>query len=119
MRRPSGFIVLAVAMASFAMAPIKALGAEDDIVAAQGRALYLDFQCWQCHGYEGQGGAAPRIASINYAFEAFERFVRFPNVMPAYPPDLLDDDSLRRVYAFVRSLPEPPRREDIPALNAE
>ena len=32
----------------------------------------------------------------------------------AYP-----DDSLRRIYAFVQSLPAPPRREDIPALNAD
>ena len=119
MRRQSILTALAVTIASFAFVPFQVLGAEDDIVTAQGRALYLDFQCWQCHGYEGQGGAAPRIASISYAFEAFERFVRFPNVMPAYPPDLLDDDSLRRIYAFVQSLPAPPRREDIPALNAD
>ena len=119
MRRPPGFIVLAIVMASFAMAPFKALGAEDDVLTAQGRALYLDFQCWQCHGYEGQGGAAPRIASMTYPFEAFERFVRFPNLMPAYPPDLLDDDSLRRIYAFVQALPEPRRWQEIPALNAE
>lgn len=119
MRRPSRLAVFAVTIAGFACVPIAALGSEDDIETAQGRALYLDYQCWQCHGYEGQGGAAPRIASMGYPFEAFERFVRFPNVMPAYPPGQLDDASLRRIYAFVQSLPEPPRRDDIPALNTD
>lgn len=119
MRRPSRLTALTVAIAGFAIVPFQVFGAEGDVVTAQGRALYLEFQCWQCHGYEGQGGAAARIASMSYRYEAFERFVRFPNLMPAYPPRLLDNDSLRRIYAFVQSLPEPPRREDIPALNTD
>lgn len=84
-----------------------------------GRELYVDYQCWQCHGYEGQGGAAARIASKDYTFEAFETFVRLPNLMPAYPPELLSDEELRRIYEFVRAVPDPPASEDISALRDE
>ena len=32
--------------------------------ADTGKTLYVSVGCWQCHGYEGQGGAAgPRLAS--------------------------------------------------------
>jgi mono/diheme cytochrome c family protein len=84
---------------------------------AQGRELYLSYQCWQCHGYEGQGGAAARIASTAYPFDAFARFVRHPDLMPAYPPDLLTDNKLRLIYEYVRSIPVPPLLEDIPELK--
>jgi len=93
--------------------------AEPDPEPERGRALYLEYQCWQCHGYEGQGGAAPRVASVAYPWEAFAQFVRFPNVMPAYPPGQLDDDRLRLIYTYVRSLPEPPARDQIPALRGD
>ena len=93
--------------------------AEPDPESMRGRALYLAYQCWQCHGYEGQGGAAPRVASIAYSLEAFARFVRYPDLMPAYPPGQLDDEELRLIYSYVRSLPEPPARDQIPALRGD
>ncbi len=95
------------------------LPAAADETVDEGRELYLSFQCWQCHGYEGQGGAAARIASISYPVEAFARFLRNPKVMPAYPPSMLSDDEVRLIYDYVRSIPEPPALEDIPALRDE
>ncbi len=91
----------------------------DELVSsdAEGRELYLSYQCWQCHGYEGQGGGAARIASMAYRFDAFARFVRHPNLMPAYPPNQLSDEKLRLIYEYVRSIPEPPPLDDIPALQ--
>ena len=85
--------------------------------ANEGRDLYLSYQCWQCHGYEGQGGAAARIASKAYPFDAFARFVRHPDLMPAYTPGLLSDENLRLIYEYVRSIPVPPLLEDIPELK--
>ena len=84
---------------------------------SEGRDLYLKFQCWQCHGYEGQGGAAPRVAPTAYPYEAFIRFVRYPNVMPAYTTELLSDEDLRSIYAFLQSIEAPLPLEDIPALD--
>ena len=77
----------------------------------------MSYQCWQCHGYQGQGGAAARIASIPYPFEAFAIFLRRPDVMPAYPPNLLGNQELRLIYEYVRSIPAPPALEEIPELK--
>ena len=85
--------------------------------AAEGRELYMANQCWQCHGTEGQGGAAVRIAPTLYPYEAFERLVRHTNLMPAYSPNSLSDEVLRLIYAFAQSVPEPLAVEDIPELS--
>lgn len=84
-----------------------------------GRALYTANGCYQCHGYPGQGGVAgPRIAPSRYPYEAFSGLVRKPvNVMPAYASAVLSDADLRRIYEYVRSMPDPPGLDEIPALR--
>ena len=109
-----GCLLAVAAMTGSTMA-----AAQQDTSDPGGRELYTAYQCWQCHGYEGQGGAAVRIAPTAYPFEAFARFTRHPNLMPAYSPNVLSDDALRRIYEFVRSVPEPPALEDIPALRED
>ena len=94
-----------------------ALAQDTDQATSDGRALFIANQCWQCHGYEGQGGAAVRIAPTLYPFEAFARLVRHTNLMPAYSPNVLSDEQLRQIYEYVRSVPEPPAVEDIPELS--
>jgi mono/diheme cytochrome c family protein len=96
--------------------------AQDGQAAAAGRALYSDFGCYQCHGYQGQGSSAsppvPRIAPTVYPIEAFSAFVRTPvRLMPAYSPNVLSDAQLQEIYDFMQSIPEPPAVEDIPALR--
>lgn len=84
----------------------------------RGRALFESYQCWQCHGFEGQGGAAAlRIAPMVYPFEAFTQLVRHTNEMPAYSPNALSEENLRLIWEFLRSRPEPPAIADIPALR--
>lgn len=79
------------------------------------RALYEANGCYQCHGYEGQGGAALRIAPTIYSFDAFAAFVRRPaNEMPAYPPRVLSDVALRKIYDYVRSRPGPVETSRLP-----
>jgi mono/diheme cytochrome c family protein len=44
--------------------------------------------------------------------------VRRPaNEMPAYAPQALGDDALRAIYAYLRSIPEPPPLADIAILR--
>jgi mono/diheme cytochrome c family protein len=39
-----------------------------------GKKLYVSYGCWQCHGYEGQGGAAgPRHAPRPLALAGLTR----------------------------------------------
>jgi mono/diheme cytochrome c family protein len=90
---------------------------DNDQGADEGRALFTANQCWQCHGHEGQGGAAVRIAPTLYPFVAFAQFVRHGNLMPAYSPNVLSDEQLRQIWEFVRNVPEPPAVEDIPELS--
>ena len=90
----------------------------DDGDVREGRALYESHQCWQCHGYEGQGSVAGvRIAPTLYPYEAFAVLVRHTNLMPAYSPNVLSDEQLRLIYAFVQSIPEPPPLDEIPELD--
>ena len=90
----------------------------DDGDVREGRALYESHQCWQCHGYEGQGSVAGvRIAPTLYPYEAFAVLVRHTNLMPAYSPNVLSDEQLRLIYAFVQSIPEPPPLDEILELN--
>lgn len=104
----------------WALVPAAVYSQDSDEAVRDGRALYGSHQCWQCHGYEGQGSVAGvRIAPTFYPFEAFSRLVRHTNIMPAYSPNVLSEEQLRLIYAYVRSIPEPPPLEEIPELDFE
>ena len=100
-----------LALAFALAAPLAAAQESED------RDRYVAYGCFQCHGYEGQGGAALRIAPSLYPFEAFAAFVRRPaNEMPAYPPAQLSDEDLQAIYRYVRSIPSPRPAADIALL---
>jgi ubiquinol-cytochrome c reductase cytochrome c subunit len=85
-----------------------------------GRAEYVALGCHQCHGYEGQGarGTGPRIAPKPLPLEAFSIVVRHPpDVMPAYSPKVLGEDTLKRIHEYLRSIPPPPDVSTLPALS--
>jgi len=85
---------------------------------AQGRDLYLNFGCAQCHNNNGQGGlAGPRLAPDTHPFEAFEAVVRYPAMrMPAYSAEQLSADQLRAIHAYLLSQPAARDVADIPLL---
>jgi mono/diheme cytochrome c family protein len=77
--------------------------AQDD-----GRAAFTSYGCYQCHGYEGQGEGAPRLAAKPYTLEAFATFVRKPpNEMPAYARSVLSDALLESIFRYVQAIPAP------------
>jgi mono/diheme cytochrome c family protein len=72
------------------------------------RAVFVSYGCYQCHGYDGQGGETLRIAPTPYAFEEFAARVRKPaNEMPAYASEVLGDADLQAIYRYLRSIAEP------------
>jgi mono/diheme cytochrome c family protein len=75
-----------------------------------GKKLWVSAGCWQCHGYEGQGGAAgPRLSARNLPFAGFSAYVRRPtNQMPPYTAKVLPDTDLAHLYAYMQSRPAPP-----------
>ncbi|HEY3159543.1 MAG TPA: cytochrome c [Vicinamibacterales bacterium] len=87
--------------------------------AANGRKLFVSFGCYQCHGYEAQGGSAgPRLAPRPIAYAQFMKYVRHPtNEMPPFTEKTVKDAELTDIYAFLRGQPAPPDLDKIPLLK--
>jgi mono/diheme cytochrome c family protein len=87
--------------------------------AANGRALFAKVGCYQCHGYQGQGGAAgPRIAPDPLPFDGLAAFVRTTSgEMPPYSQKILSDADLADIYAYLQSIPRPPAVASVPLLK--
>lgn len=87
--------------------------------ADTGKKLFVSYGCWQCHGYEGQGGAAgPRVAPRPLPLAGFTRYVRRPtNQMPPYTEKVVPDTDLAHIHAYLQSRPTPPPVASIPLLQ--
>lgn len=86
--------------------------------AENGKKIYKSDGCYQCHGYEGQGGAGTRIGPPSLPLPAFIAYVRQPkNQMPPYTSKVVSDAELADVYTFLQTRPKPPTAKSIPLLN--
>src|SRR5262250_592975 len=86
--------------------------------AENGKKLYAQYGCYQCHGYAAQGGVGPRLAPRPLAFAAFSKYVRQPSgEMPPYTTKVVSNAQLADLYAFLQSVPAPPAVETIPLLR--
>src|SRR5437762_10603026 len=87
---------------------------------AKGKASFERTGCWQCHGRQGQGGReGPRIASpVPMAWPVLSAFVRTTRGdMPPYTENVLSNQELADIYAYMRSIPPAPDFKTIPLLN--
>lgn len=88
-----------------------------DPVAA-GKRTYMIAGCHQCHGTVGQGGVGPRLVPKPMPIEALTAFVRHsPRSMPAYDPQVLSDDELKRIHTYLTSIEPSPAVDQIPQLK--
>ena len=88
--------------------------------AKNGKAVYTTAGCYECHGREAHGGAGtgPKLGPGAIPYSAFAFQVRSPrDQMPPYTGKVLSDADLADIYAFVQSLPQPPKVESIPLLK--
>jgi mono/diheme cytochrome c family protein len=89
--------------------------------AQNGEKLFISDGCYECHGRLGQGAAqtgAARIGPPQLSFEGFQSYVRNPkNNMPPYTAKAISDQELADIYAYLKSIPMPPKGKDIPLLN--
>jgi mono/diheme cytochrome c family protein len=89
--------------------------------AQKGKTAFVAHGCWECHGFNGQGGEDSNgrvIARTPLPLDAFVSFVRNTNgAMPPFKEAIISDAELTDVYAYLQSLPQPKAVSDIPLLN--
>jgi mono/diheme cytochrome c family protein len=111
-------ITLAVFMASVVLDHGAALAAS----AEKGKATFVNFGCWQCHGFQGQGSVATSngkaLAPDPLPWDGFSAFVRTSKTgMPPYTETILSNDDLADIYAYLQSIPKSADYKSIPLLN--
>jgi len=95
--------------ATFAMLALGARGFAAETPTGNGdngKKLYGKYGCFECHGWEGQGGfAGVRIAPNPIPYAAFVRYVRTPRgVMPSYSEKLLkSEQDLADIYEYLKA----------------
>jgi mono/diheme cytochrome c family protein len=97
--------------AALMLAPSVASAAPDPVIG-RGFVLFMNNNCYLCHGTVGQGGSTGPVIPPPRLFPTFEKFaawVRKPGIgqMPVYTPAVLVDQDLAAIYAYLKSLPAP------------
>ena len=85
-----------------------------------GKRLFAFNGCFQCHGTQGQGGAAgARLAQTKLTQQGFIAFVRNPppSNMPPYRAKIMPDQELVDVYAYIQTFPAPLNPANIALLK--
>jgi ubiquinol-cytochrome c reductase cytochrome c subunit len=85
--------------------------------AQHGKTVYAREGCYECHGWDAQSGQV-KLGPDALPFAAFSHQLRSPrNDMPPYTPKVLSDADIADIYAFVQSVPPPPKLDSIPLLK--
>ena len=88
--------------------------------AQKGRKIFTSYGCYQCHGYDGHGGAGARLAPNPISFDAFSKYIRQPTgEMPPYTAKVVSEKELADIYAFLHTLPAPPPAKSVPLLEGK
>ncbi len=85
-----------------------------------GKKLYTSIGCFECHGHQAEGTSVggPRLAPNPIPFSSFNNYIRHPTgQMPPFTIKVTSDADLADIYAFLQSLPQPPKVDSIPALK--
>jgi mono/diheme cytochrome c family protein len=88
--------------------------------ADNGKKLYREIGCYQCHGLAGQGAimTGPSVSRTALAFDGFLNQLRHPaNQMPPYEAIVVSDRDVADIYAYLRQMPAPRDPNSIPLLK--
>jgi ubiquinol-cytochrome c reductase cytochrome c subunit len=89
--------------------------------AAAGKANFLKYGCYECHGTIAAGNyfSGIKIAPHPLPFAVISKYVRNPTRdMPSYSTKILPEKDLADIYAYLVSIPAGKVAADIPLLNA-
>jgi mono/diheme cytochrome c family protein len=85
-----------------------------------GKKLFTSYGCFECHGHQAEGTSVggPRLGPNPISFPAFIKYIRQPTgQMPPFTIKVTSDADLADIYAFLQSLPQPPKADSIPTLK--
>jgi mono/diheme cytochrome c family protein len=88
--------------------------------AVKGKANFLKYGCYTCHGYQGQGAGATgkKLAPNPLPYAALSAFVRSTSRdMPPFTEKVMPDQDLIDIYAYLSSIPPSPNPATIPLLK--
>lgn len=111
-----------VALAAVAAGVVLGHGSAFAADAAKGKAAFMTFGCWQCHGTEGQGSAITSAGKVlapdPMPLETFVAFVRSTDrAMPPYSEKVLPNEALADMHAYLSTIPKPKDYKSIPLLS--
>jgi ubiquinol-cytochrome c reductase cytochrome c subunit len=105
--------MMAAAIGGIGLLPVVAQNAGN---AENGKKLFFQNGCYECHGTVGQGGTGPRLAPRPLAAAALTAYVRKPGGgMPPYSAKVMSDAEVADIRAYLATVPEPPK--EIPLLK--
>ncbi len=87
----------------------------------RGKRLFVDLNCYSCHGTHGQGGGRGTEPPIpqGYPWAGFLQQMRKPRLdMPSYEEKWVSNQDVADMYAYFGSLKPAPAARDIPLLKA-
>lgn len=86
--------------------------------AQRGKVVFeTTLRCFACHGYDGQTGS-PRLVPMARSEDIFLAYVRKPATqgMPSFAA--VNEQQLRDVYAYIRSIPQAaPAPDSVPLIK--
>jgi len=90
--------------------------------AAHGKHLFAVDGCYECHGYQGEGGGGdgPKLAPDPLPYTFVLRQLRSPaRNMPVYTSAVLSDSDVADIYAYLHSIPAAKSVDSIPLLRCD
>jgi mono/diheme cytochrome c family protein len=86
--------------------------------AQNGKLLFTSDGCYECHGRAAQGGVGPRLGPHPLPAAAIISYIRQPTgEMPPYTAKVISDAEITDIFAFLNSMPDPPKADSIPLLK--
>ncbi len=86
--------------------------------SANGKRLFENVGCFECHGWAGQGGGAGPKLIDPPAYPAYLVQLRTPrNIMPPFTAKVLTDQQAADIYAYVSTFAKAPDPKTIPLLQ--
>ena len=88
--------------------------------AVRGKADFMSFGCYECHGTVAQGNymGIPHLAPHPLPQAALIAYIRKPSgQMPSYSAAILPDKDAADIWAYLASIPVGKTPAEIPALN--